>query len=68
MNSPITKEYNNTSVENRQEFIRLVTLKQSTIKVAAIKFGIKFSTAKHFLRQFRKEGRIGKKSYRSKKI
>ncbi|EGR33207.1 hypothetical protein IMG5_059200, partial [Ichthyophthirius multifiliis] len=42
--------------------------KQVTIKEAAQEFGLKFSTSKAILQTFRKEGRIGKKQKRQRKI
>jgi len=44
--------------------LKKVLSKQTTIKQAANKFGIKLSTAKCILRVFRNEGRIGKKTTR----
>ena len=50
------------------QIFKTVVEKKSTIKKAAKKFGIKFSTAKAILSIYRHEGRIGKKRRRMKKL
>ncbi|KAM3138381.1 hypothetical protein pb186bvf_009467 [Paramecium bursaria] len=61
-------KYDIITPETRKQFIDLVISKQCTIKQAASMAGIKFSTSKAILKTFRKEGRIGKKTQRIKKL
>ena len=42
--------------------------REVTIKEAAKEFGIKFSTSKAILQTYKREGRIGKKKTRQRKI
>jgi transposase len=65
---PQDKKYDNIAPAMRMAFIKKVLSKQSTIKEAAEEFGIKFSTSKAILQTFRREGRVGKKKFRQKKI
>lgn len=53
--------YQNISDEIKQKFIEEVLKRSGTIKSAAEKYDINFSTAKAILHVYRKEGRVGKK-------
>eukprot|EP01017_Pseudomicrothorax_dubius_P002744 TRINITY_DN1020_c0_g1_i1.p1 TRINITY_DN1020_c0_g1~~TRINITY_DN1020_c0_g1_i1.p1 ORF type:complete len:263 (-),score=75.07 TRINITY_DN1020_c0_g1_i1:485-1273(-) len=61
------KKYSIIPQDRRQEFIRLVLSKTTSIKEAAEQSGIKFSTAKAILQTYRREGRIGKKKTRERR-
>jgi transposase len=63
-----SKKYAIITPTTRMAFIKRVLSKQATIKEAAQEFGIKFSTSKAILQTFRREGRVGKKRFRSRKL
>ena len=57
-------KYNKVADEIKYKFISEVIKRSGTIKSAAEKYEINFSTAKAILHTYRKEGRIGRKSKR----
>eukprot|EP00826_Nyctotherus_ovalis_P055474 TRINITY_DN7364_c0_g3_i2.p1 TRINITY_DN7364_c0_g3~~TRINITY_DN7364_c0_g3_i2.p1 ORF type:complete len:107 (-),score=21.30 TRINITY_DN7364_c0_g3_i2:129-449(-) len=61
------RSYNVTSDEQRSVMLQQVTSNQMTISEAARKYGIKYTTAKHILNIFLREGRVEKKKRRLRK-
>lgn len=51
----------------RRQLLELITIRKESIKTAAAKLGINYSTAKSVLNTFRNQGRIDKKRFRSKR-
>lgn len=51
----------------RRRLLELITVRKESIKTAASKLGINYSTAKSVLNTFRNQGRIDKKRFRSKR-
>ena len=64
LNSDKKKKYQVINQDLREKFINRVMSRETTIKQAALEFGIKFSTSKAILQTYKKEGRIGKKQTR----
>ncbi len=62
----IQRSYNITTDDQRYQLLHKVLSKEMTVSEAAVKYGLKYTTAKNVLNLFLREGRIEKKKKRRK--
>lgn len=61
------RSYSITNNEQRYLMLSQIVSRRMTIKEAACEYGVKYTTAKHILNVFLREGRIEKKKRRAQK-